>query len=206
MKRLAIKNINTPEEYDRIYQERKKYPDEFDIKRWKMLIDKFKGGSLIDLGTLDSFVPHYALVKYPDAQVWGLDFAKKTIQELKKKYPRVKYIYGGLYRTGLKNEYFDYVVAGEVIEHLEYPERFLMEAFRILKPGGFLALSTPLEETKAGEVDKERHLWSFSQEDLYTLLKPYGKVKIKILGSRYFPYKYHFKNIICYVKKYYLNE
>ncbi len=38
---------------------------------------------------------------------------------------------------------FDYVVAAEVIEHVENPWFFLREIHRIIKPGGTVVLSTP---------------------------------------------------------------
>lgn len=44
----------------------------------------------------------------------------------------------------LPAEHFDAVVLTEVLEHLrEYPSRSLAEAFRILRPGGRLYLTTP---------------------------------------------------------------
>lgn len=38
---------------------------------------------------------------------------------------------------------FDVVVTFEVIEHVEEPQKFLLEILRVLKPGGRLILSTP---------------------------------------------------------------
>lgn len=38
---------------------------------------------------------------------------------------------------------FDVVVAGEVLEHLFFPERLVSEACRLLKPGGMLMGSSP---------------------------------------------------------------
>ena len=41
------------------------------------------------------------------------------------------------------SEGFDLVLASEVVEHLWNPQNFFSEAFRLLKPGGYLILSTP---------------------------------------------------------------
>lgn len=38
---------------------------------------------------------------------------------------------------------FDVVVSSECIEHTQYPEKALIQMIRILKPGGYLSMSTP---------------------------------------------------------------
>ena len=203
MKRLTDKNINSPEEYDRIFFERaKKEVDEFDLKRWKLLLSYYrKKGRLVDLGCLDSIAPVLAKDKYPTSEVWGLDQSKEAISVMSEKYPQVHWVVGDVYNTKFPSLYFDYVIVGELLEHLEYPEKFLKEAFRILKKGGYLALSVPKDETK-GEVDGDRHLWSFSIKDIRNLLDPYGKTKIRLLRSKYFPiYEYHHKNILAFTSK-----
>lgn len=194
---------NSPEEYDAIYQHRKmKGIDGFDMKRWKKLLQYYRGGRLIDLGCLDSMVPFYAKTWYPEEEVWAIDLAMEAISDMAQRFPEVLFQYGSVYDTKFPSNYFAYATAGELIEHLDDPEKFFKEAFRILKRGGMLALSTPLEETHAGEVDHERHLWSFNEKELEKLLKPYGTLKFKTLRSQFFPtYSYHFPNIIAYVKK-----
>lgn len=194
---------NSPTAYDKIYLQRKEAGiDVFDLKRWNKLLKFYKGGRLIELGCLDSLVPQIAKKKYPHAEIWAIDIAKKTIDELEKKYPNIYYQVGDVYRNRFPQNYFDYCVAGELIEHLERPEDFLRETFRVLKNGGTLALSTPKGETKKGEVDKERHLWSYEIDDIKKLLEPYGEIIIKVMRSQYFPrYIYHFPTIIAYVRK-----
>jgi ubiquinone/menaquinone biosynthesis C-methylase UbiE len=88
------------------------------------------------------------------------------------------------------------------LEHLDDPAIFIKEAMRILKPKGWIAISVPHKETMAGEVDGKNHLWSFDKEDLFGLLKNYGRVKIKILGSQHFPmYKYKFPSLLAWCQK-----
>lgn len=195
---------NSPQEYDRIFLEReKKGTDAFDKRRWKKLLKGYRGGRLIDLGCLDSLIPLYANTKFPHAEIWGIDLAPEAIRSMQDKYPFAMFEVADVYKTKYPDDYFGYAVAGEIMEHLEYPELFIKEAFRILRPGGILALSTPKEEAiEPGAVDGERHLWSYSEDDIRDMLVPYGTVEMSTLGSRYFPfYKYYFPNIIAYCKK-----
>lgn len=198
------KGLNSDKEYDKIYfQREKKGVDSFDQKRWKKLVKFYQGGRFIDLGCLDSLAPVFVKEKNPEAEVWGIDVATEALEEMKKKYPFVYYEVGDVYKTRFPKNYFNYAVAGELIEHLEEPERFLKEAFRILKTNGILALSTPLEEARdKGACDIERHVWSFTEEDIIEMLEPYGEVWIRKMGSTYFPrYQYHFPVILGYCKK-----
>lgn len=201
MKRLVKKNINTPEEYNRLFKKSKEY-SEFDLKRWKKMLLAFKGGKLIDLGCFDSPLCKIVKEKYPDSDIYGLDYAYEVIESLRKENPNINYIVDSVYNIPFTEEIFDYVTAGELLEHLDYPAEMIKEAVRILKPGGTLVVSTPLEETGIGEVDKDRHIWSFSEKDIMKLLSPYGEVKIEIMRSQQKPYKYHFPIILAWCKKY----
>ena len=200
MKKLIQINNNTPQEFNRIFREKKS--DWFDEKRWKKLLKYWNGGRLIDLGCLWSKVPLYALYAQPDASVWGLDQANEAIEALQKKYPEINYVVDDVYDTQFPDKAFDYVVAGELIEHLSEPEKFIKEAHRILDDGGILALSTPLEEEKEIEAVDKDHLYSFDKQDILDLMRDFQKVELKILGSQYFPrYKYAWKNILAFGTK-----
>lgn len=204
---LKESHKNHPEEYDRIYFEREeKGVDRQDIRRWNKLNSFFRGGRLLDIGCLDSKIPELASKKYPEAEVLGIDLAARAIAAMSVKYvknPKLKFEVRDLYDTKLPDISFDYVVMGEVIEHLEDPEKAIAEAMRVLKSKGTLALSTPMDEAREpGAVDGHRHLWSFNVKDIIKLLRPYGEVKVHVLGSEYFPtYVYHFPSIIAWCKK-----
>ncbi len=205
MQKLADQSpLNNAEAYNQIYSERQeKGVDSQDLRRWKKLLKHYRGGRLIDMGCLDSLVPQMAHEKSPKAEVWGIDLAKEAINDMQRRFPYIYFQTGDVYETKFPPNYFEYVVAGEVLEHLEKPEGFVREAMRILRPGGILALSTPLEEAREpGAVDHERHLWSFTKEDIETLFLPFGSVRTETLGSEYFPfYKYHWPSLLAWVKK-----
>lgn len=208
MKRLANQNLNTLEKYKQIFQARinKSEYHWFDLKRWHKLLKYYKSGDLLDIGSLDSVLPYWASKQSPNSEIYALDCVQEVVNFYNKNkfsaYPNIKYVYGNVYSLPFRKEKFSYAVMGQLLEHLEEPARAIQEAMRVLKPNGVLALSVPLEETALGEVDKEHHLWSIAKEDIKLLLKPFGKVKIKILRSQYFPiYKYNFPHILAYVRK-----
>jgi len=204
MRKLRTQSfLNAPEEFEKQFQERKGKRDAMDVLRWEQLFRYYKGGALIDLGCLDSLIPIWAKQKYPKDEIWALDQSEKIIRELQEAMPSINYTVGDVCNTTFPDNYFDYVVAGEVIEHLERPKDFIKEAFRILKRDGIFALTTPKEETEVGEVDHLRHLWSFSKRDIKELVEPYvSKVKVGEIPSwlrRRIKYAHPY--IICYAWK-----
>ena len=50
---------------------------------------------------------------------------------------------GSAYALPFEDESFDRVVAAEVLEHLPQDERAMAELFRVLKPGGLIAVTVP---------------------------------------------------------------
>lgn len=52
------------------------------------------------------------------------------------------------------NNYFDCCFATEIIEHLEKREQLLTEVFRVLKPNGYLVLTTPNRNSLIAKFDR----------------------------------------------------
>ena len=87
-----------------------------------------------------------------------------------------------------KNE-FDSIIAGELIEHLKNPEKFVSESARVLKKGGVLALSTPNRKSWLNRLthsyEAPLHFSLFSIPELTALLEKHG---FKIIEIKMFPY------------------
>jgi ubiquinone/menaquinone biosynthesis C-methylase UbiE len=57
-------------------------------------------------------------------------------------YGRLDYI-GNIWNIAEKDNTFDIILCTEVLEHIPYPEKTLIEFYRLLKPGGQLLLTFP---------------------------------------------------------------
>ena len=69
---------------------------------------------------------------------------------------------------------FDLVIASEVLEHLWSPESFIEEAFRTLKPRGYLIIETP---EGLASLNYDSHMNFYTVEKLKKILAPRFKVK-----------------------------
>lgn len=104
------------------------------------LIHKSVGKNLLDIGCADGRMGARLLdLGY---SVYGMDVSSSLIKEAKKKGVKTKVFDAA---TGLpyKNETFDFIFAGEIIEHLIDTEFIMKEINRVLKIGGYVLITTP---------------------------------------------------------------
>jgi SAM-dependent methyltransferase len=89
---------------------------------------------------------------------------------------------------------FDAVVAGELFEHLQFPDALVAEIRRVLRPGGVLVGSVPNAfrvqsrlRFLAGRApeDDPTHLRMFSPRAVRELLAAFDGVELDFVGGRY---------------------
>jgi SAM-dependent methyltransferase len=89
---------------------------------------------------------------------------------------------------------FDAVVAGELFEHLRFPDELVAEIRRILRPGGVLVGSVPNAYRVQSRLlflrgkspeDDPTHLRMFSPDAMRQLLRDFGDVRLDYVGGRY---------------------
>ncbi len=89
---------------------------------------------------------------------------------------------------------FDAVVAGELFEHLQFPDSLVAEIRRVLRPGGMLVGSVPNAFRVQSRLrflrgkppeDDPTHLRMFSPDAMRALLDAFEDVRIAFVGGRY---------------------
>ena len=89
---------------------------------------------------------------------------------------------------------FDAVVAGELLEHLQFPDALIVEIRRVLRPGGVLVGSVPNAFRVQSRLrflrgcppeDDPTHLRMFSPNAMRDLLRSFENVRIDFVGGRY---------------------
>ncbi len=89
---------------------------------------------------------------------------------------------------------FDAVVAGELLEHVRFPDNVVAEVARVLRPGGVFVGSVPnayrlrsrLSFLAGAAPDKDRtHLHMFSPPGLRAVLAAFDDVELVFCGGRF---------------------
>jgi len=81
--------------------------------------------------------------------VVGMDISRQTVEELRRVFPDTCFVSGDIRATDFQENYFDAYFSWGVFEHFEAgPGDCLREALRILKPGGRLIISVPLDNLR----------------------------------------------------------
>lgn len=132
---------------------------------------------------------------------YGVDISAKQIARAKKFLHFGKVLNLDSQKLPFPKEFFDLVIASEILEHVFYPEKILKESRRVLKRRGFLLLTFPnsgslhirLSILFSGRSplinyhENKEHIRFFTTFDIQKMLgKDFRLIKIKGLGSFFF--------------------
>lgn len=141
------------------------------------IIECFPDGaeSLLDIGTADGLLASGVKERVPGIRrVFGLDLQSDQL-----KYNPFMVVSGDCCLMPFAADSFDIITAAAVIEHLNMPEDFLKECYRVLKPGGGLFLTCPAPffewvATKMGYLKYADHVARYGLSDLRVLCDDVG--------------------------------
>lgn len=103
---------------------------------------RLKNKKILDVGCYDgTFLTFF---NKRTKQLYGLDGSPQSIVRTKKNKIKAKlYFFDDKTPMPYKDNSFDLIIAGEIIEHIYDTDFFLHEVERLLKPSGYFLLSTP---------------------------------------------------------------
>jgi len=116
----------------------------------------------------------------PRIHATGLDLCEKSVEKAQHKVLDAQH--SDLESKRYPDGTFDFVFAFHLLEHVQNPERLVLEIQRILKPGGFLILALPsishLSARLAGRrwrhIRPPEHLWYFSPRTISKFVSRLG--------------------------------
>lgn len=141
--------------------------------------------SVADLGCGSGVILSEILLMKPLWTGYGLDISQEAVSYArrlaahKQVDERAEFTTGNITHLPYADESLNLIIASEIIEHMPEPELVVCEIARVLKPGGQLILTMPLESHTPGHI----HTLS-SQEDLRILCERAG-LKVRRLEPRW---------------------
>ncbi|MBI1978605.1 MAG: class I SAM-dependent methyltransferase [Candidatus Aenigmarchaeota archaeon] len=112
------------------------YPEPNKEKMFKNLFDREKYKNILDVGA-SVFTINLLKKYFPDASIQGINI--EIIP--RDKIPEITL--GNAESLAFKDNSFDLIFSVETLEHVIYPNKFIEEVKRVLKPGGDIILDTP---------------------------------------------------------------
>jgi SAM-dependent methyltransferase len=107
-----------------------------------------------------------ALLSTGASQVTGVDISDTAVEHATARYPsdKLEFIVSDCLSLPFSDGEFDCVVSFETLEHMEDHQALMTEFRRVLKPGGFLLISSP---DKAVYSDQQQNRNEFHLRELY---------------------------------------
>jgi len=175
---------------------------------------KFNGNNkLLDVGCGRGTLAHFINL---NLEFYGIDISENAIFEANKVYNFAKQVDLDKDELPFDNNFFDFAVALDVLEHVYDPLAVIKKIYRVLRYDGELVLSTPniLYEKYLKDLIRSRrfpktsndqfpydggHLHFFTYKDIYQLLECAG-FKTKAIGPNKDRFDYEFKESTVWVK------
>lgn len=148
--------------------------------RVEALLDSLQG-MVLDVGGSAGTLHEELVKRVPFSHIISLD--------IELIHTRTNQVIGNGEQMPFASESFNSILAGEVIEHVEKPELFIQECWRVLQYNGVLALSTPNKKSWLNRLthsyEMPLHISLFDEAQLRKLLLDNGFTIQKV---EMFPY------------------
>jgi len=127
-----------------------------------------EGIKILDVGCGDGALSY--LLSKLGGLVFGIDLSINalTFARRRTKKTSIQFIQANSYSIPWEDDYFDAVIASDVIEHVQNTKLFLAEIKRVTRKDGLIVISTPIRYTER-PLDK-MHVFEWFPEELKSII------------------------------------
>ena len=155
------------------------------IHRYAVILDVLKGKDVLDVACGEGYGT--AMIADVARYVTGVDISNEAVNHASTTYRKDNLVFreGSAINLDFRDASFDVVVSFETLEHLREQEKMLAEIRRVLRPDGFLVISSPnrpIYMEERGEHN-EFHVKELDFNELDHLLKASFPV-VRYFGQR----------------------
>jgi ubiquinone/menaquinone biosynthesis C-methylase UbiE len=162
--KFGRKNINTPVYWDKVYQTGT-YAGKHE-ELFNMVLDNIPNGAkILDVGCGTGELARLIRDKR-NAIVTCLDFSRFACEQLIK--DGFKTVVSALPKIPLPDNTFDTVMAIEVLEHLDDPQKTIIQMARVVRPGGIVICTVP--NNRLYPSKELEHQQVFTKERFFQML------------------------------------
>jgi ubiquinone/menaquinone biosynthesis C-methylase UbiE len=148
------------------------------IHRYLMARSLCRGKSVLDIACGEGYGS--AMLAQVARNVIGVDVDNATVVHAARSYRRanLRFVQGDARYVPMPDASVDVVTSFETLEHFFEQEKFLREVFRILRPDGFLIISTPDRDvySPSGRAANRFHVRELSRDEFASQLSHFPTV------------------------------
>ncbi len=141
---------------------------------WRRILPRYvnlkNGASILECGIGPGNLINLMSGWFPQAELYGLDIDLQAIQQAREPENKISLLAASSESLPFQAGIFDLIISLHMIEHLPQPKNFLVEAARVLSPGGILAIATPNPDGIAARIMGSR--WGGWHNDHISLNSP----------------------------------
>ena len=130
-----------------------------EVKIANDIVEKVKGGTILDLGSGPGFLSTEIAGKSPGLQVCGIDLSRRMVRIAQRRARGVEnaqFVFGNVATLPFKDNSIDLVVSTGVFHHLKSPPLVFEECYRVLKAGGEAWIYDGCPEVFEDKADRRR--------------------------------------------------
>jgi len=103
------------------------------------------GLNVLDAGCGEGHLLELLIKKNSNNNYYGIDLTAEALKKAKERCPKAKFVQADLSNIDIEDNFFDFIVCTETLEHVDAYQDVINEFKRILKPGGYLVITFPNE-------------------------------------------------------------